>query len=91
MEFLHLGMESDSPGPLTHLLAPGTASSLGGINKDSQLADDGESVVREETPGTVEKIIARHELWSSQALGVASSVTEHLLLGHVHQERLLIV
>lgn len=54
------------------------------------MADNCESVVIEKTPGTVQQIITRDELGSSQAFGVAGSMTEHLLLRDVDYERLLI-
>ena len=58
--------------------------------EDFQLADDSESVVIEKTPGTVQQIISRHELRCSQGFGVPCCVTEHLLLGDVDYEGLLV-
>ena len=57
--------------------------------KHLELADDGQGVVIKEAPRGIQEILARHELWRPEALGVSARMTEHLLLGHIHHEGLL--
>ena len=57
--------------------------------KHLELADDGQGVVIKEAPRGVEQILPRHELRGAETLWVTARVTEHLLLGDIHNEGLL--
>ena len=54
-----------------------------------ELTDDGQGVVIEEAPRRVQEVLPRHKLGGPETLGVAARVTEHLLLGDIHNEGLL--